>query len=267
MDAQAFKTIREIHQTDWWYRARERFTLTTLQRLRKRCERNRQPWEILDVGCGYGSFSAALLSFGSVLGIDAEPDAVAFARRAYPRCRFEVGTIPAELPDASFDLITLLDVLEHLDHRVDTLQRIRERLRPKGWLLLTVPACPSLWSRRDEANHHRLRYRRQQLLRDLDSAQLRVVFLTFFNTLMLPPIWIAAQIERVLGIRPERIVQHRDRADQDLFVAPGLLNRLLYRIFLTESLVAGRIALPIGVSLLAVAERDDPNDIMTEEQP
>lgn len=254
---QITEPILETVQTDWWHRGRQRFILTTIERLRKRYERSDQYWEILDAGCGEGSLTAHLSSFGLSRGIDIQPEAVEFARRTYRNCQFDIGSIPSDLPEASFDLITLLDVLEHLDCRTETLQQIRDHLKPQGWVLLSVPAFPCLWTRRDESNHHRLRYRRRQLIQDLEAARFRVIFISFFNMLMFPPIWITSQIERFSGIRLERIVQRRDCMNEDQFIASRLLNRLLYPVFLVESLVAGRLALPIGVSLLAVAEKSD----------
>ena len=61
----------------------------------------------------------------------------------------------------SFDLIALLDVLEHLEDDTGVLETLRALLKPGGALLLTVPARRSLWSYVDEAGHRGRQSRRE----------------------------------------------------------------------------------------------------------
>ena len=66
-------------------------------------------------------------------------------------------------PSATFDLITCLDVIEHIaDDRV-ALAELRRVCKPGGFMLLTVPAYQALWSLHDDANHHYRRYSRRSL--------------------------------------------------------------------------------------------------------
>ncbi len=153
--------------------------------------------------------------------------------------------------DASFDLITCLDVLEHTPDDTATLRELRRVTRPGGWLLLTVPAYQALWSRHDEANHHYRRYGRRSLRRAAGAAGWQVRRETSFNSLLLPP---AAVV---------RLVQRRRNATgdytPDLQLGPDWLNGALELPLRAEArwLRKGR-TLPAGLSLMVVLRNPEP---------
>jgi ubiquinone/menaquinone biosynthesis C-methylase UbiE len=98
---------------------------------------------VLDVGCGPGTITAdlaLLVAPGAVIGLDAAPDVVAQAGEhaaglGLTNVRFEVGDLYAlEYSDASFDVIHLHQVLQHLDDPVGALVSLRRVLRPDGVL-------------------------------------------------------------------------------------------------------------------------------------
>jgi SAM-dependent methyltransferase len=62
------------------------------------------------------------------------------------------GQLPDQLPfeNLSFELVVMTDVLEHLVRDEESLTVIRERLKPGGTILATVPAFPFLWSAHDD---------------------------------------------------------------------------------------------------------------------
>src|SRR4029079_14886838 len=106
--------------------------------------------------------------FGAVEGL--EPDAgVVTDPRWQPAIR-SAPLGPDFRAEEPYDLILLLDVLEHIADDVAALAAARRALRPGGHLLVTVPALPWLWSRHDEANHHHRRYLPRGLRRSLRQA-------------------------------------------------------------------------------------------------
>ena len=111
--------------------------------------------------------------------------------------------------------------------------------------VMTVPALPWLWSRHDETHHHYRRYTRAGLEAALVLAGLKPVKISYFNTLLFPLIAAVRLVKRLLG---------HEGAGDDAMPSPAV-NEILKRIFGLESRLVGRIPLPLGVSLVAVAER------------
>jgi 2-polyprenyl-3-methyl-5-hydroxy-6-metoxy-1,4-benzoquinol methylase len=113
------------------------------RRLLANVARHCQPGDpVLDLGCGAGSFTAALrrAGFGAV-GYDLSARAVAMARHRHPECRFGTlnpdGSIPE--PDGQFAAVWSSEVIEHvLDVRA-FLREINRAIRPGGILILTTP--------------------------------------------------------------------------------------------------------------------------------
>lgn len=97
------------------------------------------PGRLLDVGCGSGAYGASLIRLGwQVDGIEPNADAAARARQH----GLNVQAVPIEaatLPAASYQVITLWHVLEHLDNPVQALQLLRPSLRDDGLLMVEVP--------------------------------------------------------------------------------------------------------------------------------
>jgi len=235
------KTMLDVDEHHWWYRGRRRIIRAELDKLT--LPPNAQ---ILDAGCGSGRTLEELQDYGEVRGIELNPEAAELAR-SRGQGEVEVGRLE-DLPwdDETFDLITCLDVIEHTPDDRATLTELRRVTKPRGWMLVTVPAYQALWSPHDEANHHYRRYSRSTLLSAARDAGWTVERMTSFNTLLLAP---AAAV---------RVVQrHRRRPAEeqtpDLHLGPQWLNGALERPMKIEArwLQRGR-TLPAGLSLMAI---------------
>jgi SAM-dependent methyltransferase len=235
------KTMLEVDEHHWWYRGRRRIIRAELDRLALPRDAS-----VLDAGCGSGRTMEDLVEYGRVYGVEVDPDATEIARaRGVGEVR--IGRLE-ELPfdDAMFDLITCLDVLEHVpDDRV-ALVELRRVCKPGGWLLATVPAYPALWSLHDRINHHYRRYERGTLRGAAADAGWIVRRVTSFFSFLLPPAAIV------------RLAQRRRAEDDykpDLTIGPPWLNTILEQPLRIEASWLGRGAtLPAGLSLLAVLQ-------------
>jgi SAM-dependent methyltransferase len=246
MDERLMRTMLDVDEHHWWYRGRRRIIQAELDRLALR-----NPARVLDAGCGSGRTLQELVRYGVVEGIELNPDAAAVAAgRGYGEVK--VGRLE-ELPwsDDSFDLITCLDVIEHTPDDRAALSELRRVSRPSGWLLVTVPAYPALWSGHDEANHHYRRYLRGSLRQAARDAGWQVVRITSFNSLLLAP---AAAVRLA-----QRRRSHGNSYSPDLTLGPDWLNDTLERALRVEArwLARGR-TLPVGLSLLAVLRNQGP---------
>lgn len=94
---------------------------------------------LLDVGCGNGSFLLTAKYLGwDTMGIEVDPSAVAIAQKA--DLSVQMGTLEtALLAPASFDVITICHVIEHLHDPVKAIQHMYALLKPGGQLWLATP--------------------------------------------------------------------------------------------------------------------------------
>jgi SAM-dependent methyltransferase len=234
---------RQTHQAEdrhWWYRGRRTVLDGVINGLALP-DRAR----ILDAGCGSGRNMVELARRGTVTGVELSETSVALARER------EVGEVIAgsvlelPFPDASFDLIVSLDVIEHLQDDLSALREFRRTIAPGGALLVTVPAYQWLWSRHDEINYHHRRYTRLSLQRVAERAGWNQARTTYFNSLLLP----VAIFLRVL----DRVNSKPTESSLDLWVPPRPVNWLLERpLALEAALIARGGRIPAGLSLLAV---------------
>jgi len=147
-------------------------------------------------------------------------------------------------PGASYDMVALLDVLEHVPDDKGSLVAIFERLKPGGALLLTVPINPWMWSAHDVAHHHHRRYRTPEIRQLALDAGYDIELLSPFNSLLFPPIAAVRLVGKLTG---------KDDSDDAMPSAP--VNKILDTVFGLEKDLIGRVPLPFGVSLIAVLRR------------
>jgi SAM-dependent methyltransferase len=246
MEEDFYPAYYELEGRHWWFVGRRKIFLRLLERELPPAAR---PIELLDFGCGTGAFLEHLERFGTVNAVDGDPSAVAFCHQ---RGRDEVALVPpgAPLPfaDDAFDLVTTLDVIEHIDDDVAALGELHRVLRPGGRLLVAVPAYMFLWGKQDEVSHHKRRYTARTLRAALEAAGFAVDRTSYFNTLLFPPI-AAVRVGRRLLRRAGGAAS----AQSDFELGPPALNRALGALFGAEAAVVAKRGLPFGVSLLALA--------------
>ncbi len=243
MDPSLYPRMAEVEDTHWWFAGRRALCDRLLDRLKLPSYAT-----ILEPGCGTGGNFAMLAKRGRVFAMDTEESAVDFAasRKIAEVAR---GALPNHIPfeGTNFDLIVMTDVLEHLDDPVGSLRALRARLKAGGSLLLTVPAMPWLWSGQDVLLHHRRRYRTRELHSSLEAAGFKVEYLGHCNFVLFPIIAIAKVALRLLSRRRDAKVK------DDLTVPWAPLNRVVYRLYSSERHLLGRLTMPFGVSLIALA--------------
>jgi SAM-dependent methyltransferase len=242
MERHVYDRMAEIDRDHWWFVGRRKILTALIERFRPK----QGPLKILEVGCGTGSNIAMLQQFGAVDAIEPDDHARAFAaqRTGLPIKGGYLPNVPLE--DNYYDLIVLLDVLEHIPDDVAALTALRSKLAPGGRLLLAVPAMPSLWSGHDVAHHHQRRYTAHMLEAAVRAAGFRRLHRAAFNSLLLPAIVGVRLLNRMLG---------RKGGDEDR-LPPRPVNRLLGVLFGAERHVAVRGLFPAGVSLALVAEAE-----------
>jgi SAM-dependent methyltransferase len=238
MDSSEIEAILAGDERHWWYRGRRRVLHAELDRVPLGPDAR-----VLDAGCGSGRMLDELRPLGTVIGVDANADAVAATRRrghAARRCAIE------DMPfaDATFDLVTCLDVIEHTPDDRRTLRELRRVTRPGGALVVTVPAYQALWSAHDVVNGHYRRYRIPELRAAAQEAGWHYLRDSYFNALLLGPAAVVRLTRRRSGA---------DSGRSELGLTPGWLDGLLeWPLRIEAGMLRGGARLPFGLSLLAV---------------
>jgi len=238
-----YPILFRVEQSHWWHIGRRRILAGFVDEICRNVT-DRRP-RILDVGCGTGANLIMLSKYGDAEGVDVSEDALAFCReRGLDKVKLGAGE---ELPyeDGTFDLVTALDVVEHMDDDLAGLSEMQRVLRPGGRVLLFVPTFMFLWGLQDEVSNHRRRYRLPQLRRVLQQAGFEVERTTYANITFFAPILLIRQLMRLTGIKTS--------SENNITVSS--LNGFLGRVFGAESTILRYVNLPFGVSGLCVARK------------
>lgn len=246
-----YATYYEVEGRHWWFRGRAKIVTAVIAALGQRRPDGGSP-RILDFGTGTGTMLPQLRRFGDAQGVDADEQAVAFCRARGEAQVRQLASDELPFPDESFDLLTALDVLEHIEADHAALREVARVLEPGGRMVATVPANPWMWGAQDEVSHHHRRYTEGSLRAAIADAGLELERITHFNTLLFPPI---AAIRLVRRMRPAR---GPVESDFGMPGGEGRLNRVLGWLFGLEANWLRRADLPFGVSLLAVARKPAP---------
>ncbi len=234
--ARRSEQLAALQQTHFWFRGRQRLVDVLLR------DELREPQRVLDVGCGAGGTSRWLLDQGhDACGVDSSPASLEHAADLVPASllyRADADSVP--FPDGSFDGVLLLDVLEHVDDAA-ALAEARRVVRPGGWVLVSVPAFPSLWSFRDVDAGHLRRYSRRGLEDVVRRSGLVIERSTYYQWALFPILALAR-----LAVRGRRLRDAEERV-------PRFLNALLTVVNGVEARAARRIDLPWGSSLFVRA--------------
>ena len=228
----------------WWFRARRDIFARLLDELVELPAHAR----ILDLGPGSGVNLPVLAPRGEVCVLD-------LSRFSLEQCRADGASDLVEADATvhpfqarSFDLVTALDVFEHLADDTRAMAECRRVVKDDGWLLCSVPAFPLLWGRQDVLAMHERRYRKRELAERLRGAGFRVERMSYFNSLLFPPI-LAVR----LAMRPF-LSRTAANGGSDLGMRlPAFVEGSFYRMFAAEGGWLVKRDLPVGVSLVALA--------------
>lgn len=241
MEPALYESTYSLEDAHWWFAGRRAIVFDQVRQAINGAVRPR----ILDIGCGTGRNLVELDQIGAAVGLDLESRALQLCRRRGDRPLVQACAESLPLRSESFDLVLALDLLEHLDDDLAGAREMLRVLRPNGIFVASVPAYTWLWGPQDDVSHHRRRYRPQDFARVLERAGFRIVRLTHTNLLLLPLILAG---RAYLRARSKRVDTEND-------LHPGWSNEVLRRVFSSERFLLRRTDLPLGVSMLCVAQK------------
>jgi SAM-dependent methyltransferase len=245
METYLYDALYRHEKSYWWSVSRRDMVIDLWKSVRHRETEN---VSILDVGCGTGAMLDILSGFGEAYGADNSEVAVRYCRN-----RMIGKTVVADMAglpfgDGEFDLITALDVVEHVDDDVAALRELRRVCSHDGLLLLTVPAFNFLWSSRDIRLGHKRRYDVAEIVRKMETAGFHIDKASYTNLSYFIPLYLVVRIKSLL----------KGDIKTDIAEVPSVLNRLLTGILALETILLRRMDFPFGVSIVCMA-RKSPN--------
>lgn len=241
MQSDVYKEMASVQNHHWWFTARREIINHLLHELKLPANA-----QLLELGCGTGGNLLMLSKHGELHAVESDSFAQKFAADLQI-CPVTQGSLPNNLPqlDQKYDLICLLDVLEHIEDDEGSLSQVEGLLQPDGRIVLTVPAYQWLWSSHDALHHHKRRYTAEKIKILLGRASLEAQRIGYFNTFLFPIVVLVRAINRI-----------RKSDDKSGAAIPHrLLNKLFHFIFLSEKTVLTHSFFPFGTSVICIAKR------------
>ena len=242
MQQHTYAIMNRVEDSHWWFVGRRAILESFLRGIVAKLDV--QNPKILDVGCGTGANLEMLANFGESEGVDVSDDALEFCRSKGLKAH---KGLAESLPfaDEIFDVVTALDVVEHLDDDVAGLKEMHRVLKTDGKTLIFVPAFMWLWGVQDDISNHRIRYTKKQIVERLEKAGFQIERATYANWTFFAPILAGRTIMKITGIKPE----------SENNVNVSALNGVFGKIFSSEKLWLKNFDFPFGVSIVIVAKK------------
>lgn len=205
----------------------------------------RRDLHLVDIGGAASLIASDMQAFGRVETVEPDAAMVAVARSAQGIVVHQ-GNLPDGLPSMEpAHVVTLLDVVEHIEDDLTALRAVKPLLTPDGVVIITVPALPWLWSDHDVALHHKRRYTRQTLAQLFANAGYHIERISYWTSMLLP--LLAGT--RVAGkLKPKK----SGPPVYDVSVPPLPINSVLSGIMTAERKLLEHVDMPLGSSLFAV---------------
>jgi len=241
MEKYLYDELFDQETKHWWFLARREIIVRLLQYY---CPDEDN--SLLDIGCGCGANLVKLSRYYNCQGIEPSDEGIEYCSQR--NLKVTKGFLPDKIdyPDNSFDIITMIDVLEHIENDEQAVKTVSRLLKKDGIFLATVPAYQWLYTKRDEFHHHYRRYSKAELEFIFTSSGLRKQKLSYYNSLLFP---------LALAERCAKKFLKKDKPGPDLVIPPKPINNFFKSVFSFEKKLLPRLSLPYGLSLIAVYKK------------
>ncbi len=248
-ELESLEALNVSEETHFWPLIRQTLVTSLIGRYTK------TPCSFLDVGCGNGGLLRHVektFPGSTVAGMDGYLEALVNCRRRNSSSHLflqDITKSPWMETGESYDVISFMDVLEHLDHPEIALHETAKILKKDGVIIVSLPARHELWSKRDTFLGHRLRYDYRDLRTLMEKSGYEILHMNYLFSYLYIPMWINRQVIAPIFRIPD------DQVEQNEFRIVPLLNRIVTWIGKLEVMFAAILPVPLGTSLYCVARR------------
>lgn len=250
MNIDEYHKMHALEKQYWWFQGRRQVILSVLRQSLCSLQGgdSARPPRFLDVGCGTGMLLEDLQQLGNAYGLDFSPVALEYCRQRHLSNLGRADACHLPVQSNSVDVLTALDLVEHIRDDVQLLDEFHRVLRPGGIAVLSVPAHKGLWSAHDVALHHCRRYEKREFRQLVEGSGLEPLKYTYAVAAAYLPAVLYRRTKRALS-RPQSHVA------TDEFPLPRPINAALLGIMKLEAQFLLTHNLPFGLSLLCVARK------------
>jgi 2-polyprenyl-3-methyl-5-hydroxy-6-metoxy-1,4-benzoquinol methylase len=241
--------LAESSSDNFWIRWRFSFFEKNISKIEK--DIIKKNLLVLDVGCGLNNFAknCSEISNWTIDGADIDIKSLTSASAANGTLFFYDINDRKDEMKGKYDIIFLMDVLEHVEDYNFFMESILFHLRNGGLLLCNVPAFPSLFSSYDYAVGHRRRYSKNTLIEVLKFHNFQILFLSYWGMLLLPFLFLRR-------IQLGKSVPKKEQLNSIItrgWHAPKFIKKILEIIMYLEIKLWNRCI--AGTSLMCIAKK------------
>lgn len=254
MDTELYQRFYEIEERFWWSVGTRRVFFQLIDSVHQG-----RGGRALDVGCGTGIMMREFPpGWDLVAGCDYSELALSFSHQRGLRGLVRCDATQLPFATDSLDLVTALDVIEHLDGDQACVREIVRACRPGGHVLIHVPAFQILWSDKDDLNHHRRRYHWNELVALVEDAGLVIERMFYINIALFPVAFLRALVQRAVGGGQRDKPTEASATVDHLYQIPETINRLMIAVMDIERHIVTRWPIPFGMSMVCLARKPTP---------
>lgn len=206
-----------------------------------------QPFRIFEIGCGTGTFLKQITNNFKCIALGCELDAIENIRKddAFSVIHYDIFDSRPELSE-SFDVVFLMDVIEHIDDEKAFIMQSSGFLKPGGLLVINVPALQFLYSKYDNVVGHLRRYNKKRLNKLLETCGFEIVKNEYWGATLIPVAFIRKIY--ITFIRKENVIEKG-------FAPPGKLSEKILKFLMRADFICKRHF--TGTSLMVAAKKND----------
>lgn len=238
--------LREMYEMEsdyWWHKGKRLHVISLIKKFGKR-----KP-KILDVGCGTGYLLKELSDYSQSYGIDKSKRSLSFCGKRGLKKIYNIDIEKNPFPKVKFDIITSLDVIEHIKDDKKAMINISKSLTTEGIVIVTTPAFQKLWSYWDVVAGHYRRYSTKELKKLFKESSFKIVYMRYTNISFFIPALTIRMIKEKFGSNNSK--QHTS----DFIKVSKFINSFLYLILKIEMFISFLIPIPFGLSFIIVGKK------------